>query len=87
MYKCPTILSEDRGEFQNKETSVWFTYEPITNAWGIANGLTHEIHTIDGNRCAIVKKTVVYVAVDEAANGSAILEKWLIKSHTVHNGK
>ena len=34
-----------------------------------------------GYRRALVKKTVAYVVVDEADDGSAVIERWNIKDH------
>jgi hypothetical protein len=34
-----------------------------------------------GWRRALVKKTVAYIVVDEADDGSAVIEKWYIKDH------
>ena len=35
-------------------------------------------------RPALVRKTVVHVAVDENPDGSPVTERWLIKSHRVY---
>lgn len=34
-----------------------------------------------GWRRALVKKTVAYIVVDEADDGSAVIERWYIKDH------
>jgi hypothetical protein len=73
------------GEIQNDEHSGWYTYRETSNPWAKENGLKHEIDVLDGVRFANVKKTVVYVAVDEAADGSAVLEKWNLRKHVAYS--
>jgi hypothetical protein len=69
------------GNFEN-ELGNGYTYRPSRNPWGLAHGLPHEVDVLDGTRAAIVKKTVLYIAVDEAADGTPVLEKWHLKKHT-----
>ena len=70
------------GEFMN-ENKNWYTYAPNTNPWAIEHGLTHEIDVLDGKRSAIVKKTVVIVAVDENGDGTPVIEKWKLNKHNI----
>lgn len=71
------------GEFRN-EADVWFTYGANTQQWGMTKGFPHEIHTIDGARSAIVKKTRVIVCVDEDEFGNPVTETWTFKKHNVY---
>lgn len=73
------------GEFTERDFSKAFTYRLTDKAWALENNLPHEIDVLDGTRSARVLKTVVYVAVDEDANGKPVLEKWHIKNHVVFN--
>ena len=66
-----------RGEFTNKFSR--FEYRYSQNEWGLLNSLPHEIATCDGTRCADIRKTVAYVAIDKSENGLPVLEKWAIK--------
>lgn len=43
--------------------------------------LPNEIYVADGVRFAKVLKTVAYVAVDEAEDGTPVIEKWVIKHY------
>ena len=71
------------GDFQESECGKWFSYSPTLNEWALAHGYVHEIHVLDGVRFACVRKTRAKVVVDEAADGSPIVEQWLIKNHSV----
>jgi hypothetical protein len=67
------------GDFQERDHGHWFSYALTADEWALANGLPHEIDTIDGVRFARVLKTCVYVAVDEAADGTAVLQRWALR--------
>lgn len=70
-------LKDVLGIFRNKETGVYFEYRETSDPWAISSGFKHEIFVLDGVRFANVKKTVVYVCVDEDENGNPVVEKWL----------
>lgn len=72
-----------KGEFQNTETKKWFSYVETKDAWAVSQGLTHEIHVLDGVRFGNVLKTVAHIAVDEAADGKAVMESWKIQKHSI----
>lgn len=75
------------GMFQEKEHGHWFEYRLTTNEWALEQGLTHEIAVAYGEkRYAQVKKTVVYVAVDENEHGKAVIVKWSISRHNIYKG-
>jgi len=75
------------GAFQEKEHGHWFEYRPTSDEWALSQGLTHEIAVAYGEkRYAQVKKTVVYVAIDENEYGKALIEKWSISRHNIYNG-
>lgn len=66
------------GAFEEKEHGHWFEYRETSDEWALKQGLMHEIAVADGKRYANVKKTVVYVAVDEDEFGKAVINKWKI---------
>lgn len=68
------------GNFTLIENRKTFFFEPTTNDWARSHGCTHDILLRDNNRRAMrLLKTVAYVAIDEAADGSPVWEKWLIR--------
>jgi hypothetical protein len=73
------------GEFQEREFSHWFTYQP---AHHYPDGVDpaqwpHLVDVGNGeNRFARVLKTVAHVVVDEDENG-LVVEHWQIKQHHV----
>ena len=72
------------GEFIEAEFGKSFTYRVAGDEdWNPYN-LPHVVDVLDGVRCAIVKKTVAYVVVDEDDQGNPVLQKWKIKSHKVY---
>lgn len=75
------------GAFQEKDKGHWFTYRPTTNQWALENGYLHEVDVLDGYRFATVKKTVVYICVDEDEFGEPVVEHWQIKKHEVYSKK
>lgn len=77
-------FQKDAGEFYIPETKCWFSFRPSTNPWGIKHELIHEIDVLDGTRCAVVRKGVAYVAVDEDANGNPVLERWSITKRRIY---
>lgn len=75
---------ENIGEFIECDTGNNFTYKETKDVWALEHGLTHEIDLLnDIVAFAKIKRTVVYVCVDEDEDGSAVLEKWKIKKHIV----
>lgn len=66
--------------FKEKEFGRYFTAQETTDEWALSHGLTHEYVSEGGYRRYLkLLKTVAYVAVDEADDGSAVLERWEIK--------
>lgn len=80
MYRCHP---ENIGEFTEVDYNKNFTYRKTKDAWALEHGLEHEIDMVLGVRFGNVKKTVAYVAIDEASDGSAVMQKWKIKKHIV----
>ena len=72
------------GEFTEVEHGHIFTYRKIEDCHYNPYGVPHMIDVLDGIRYAIVKKTVVYVVVDEAPDGTAVFDKWQIKKHVTY---
>ncbi len=81
-----TDNQQNIGDFTEVEYGKSFTYRKIhhMHTWAINQGCTHEIDVGDGTRYAIVKKTVAYVVVDEAPDGTAVFDKWKIKRHVTY---
>jgi hypothetical protein len=76
------------GCFYEKEFGNLFEYlNTPPNDWAREHGATHSVCVGDvinsPLRPAIVKKTVVYVMVDENDDGP-VWEKWSIKNHRVY---
>lgn len=69
------------GCFENVETKKTFEYGEASDSWAAKYNLKHEIYVADGVRFAKVLKTVAYVAVDEAEDGTPVIEKWVIKHY------
>ncbi len=58
-------------------------HETLGSRWALRYGLTHAIETGYGSRrwCKFSpKRTRVYIAVDEAADGTPIMQKWVIRN-------
>lgn len=71
---------ENQVVFKELEVGNYFNCKPTTDAWALQNGLTHEYENNHGGICFVRPlKTVAYVAVDESAEGTAVLEKWRIR--------
>lgn len=81
MYK---YSDKNIGEFTEASLGKCFTYEPApsTNQWAVQHGLPHQVHFNDGiTRLGLVLATVAYICIDEAPDGTPVLEKWKIKQH------
>lgn len=87
---------EADGCFTEVDYSKIFEYAAITDttafAFGIKEGATHLVFVNDQinwpYRYAKVKKTVVYMMLDEDEQGKPVWEKWFIKKHRVYmNGR
>ena len=77
-------FQDHAGEFYLPVTNRWFTFTPNTDdAWGLKHNLIHKVDVLDGYRCAIVRNTVAYVAVDQDEYGNPILERWTITKRRV----
>lgn len=76
---------ENIGWFTEQEFGQEFTYRLTTNVWAMEHGLLWEFDVgNDSWRYAKVKRTVIYVAFDEADDGSPVLAKWKLKKHVVY---
>lgn len=71
------------GQFREAEFKKWFEYRiGAPTDWAAERGATHTLFCAFGEELgARVLKSVVYVLVDEAADGSAVWEKWSIRHH------
>jgi hypothetical protein len=77
------LTSDIIGYFIEKDYSRPFEYMANTDMY--SSKYPHLVYVGphgSETRYARVKKTVVYVAVDEASDGSFVEEKWFIKKHT-----
>ena len=70
------------GEFQEHDTYNWFTYKRATDMlFGDEYPYLVWIGEYGGYRYANVIKTRAYVVVDEADDGSPVVEKWCLRRH------
>ena len=74
------------GAFDEKEYVNPFEYSINNDTHAFAKDWPHKVWIGDvinnnGYRYALVKKTVVYVCVDEDDYGQPVVEKWRIKRH------
>ena len=77
-------FQDHAGEFYLPNTKRWFTFTPNTDdAWGLKHNLIHKVDVLDGYRCAIVRNTVAYVAVDQDEYGNPIFERWTITKRRI----
>ena len=78
---APRVL----GEFRLCDASGVFQYSdrPAGDRGGVWAEYPQRIFTADGDRAARVSKTVAYVVIDEAADGSPVVEKWALRGHRV----
>jgi hypothetical protein len=75
------------GEFVEVEHGLSFSYalcDPEKDQFFIEKGYPHIIDMIGGIRYGLVKKTVIYIVVDENEEG-LVVEKWNIKKHIIYN--
>jgi hypothetical protein len=71
----------DQGQFREKTFGHSYNWK-MSDRLSFGNEYPHEIYVgFNGEtRFANVRKTVAYVVVDEAADGSPVVEKWEIKT-------
>ena len=65
-------------------THFEFSDRPDGDRQGMWPGYPHRVFTIDGDRAALVLKTVAYVITDENEDGSPVFEKWELKRHKAY---
>ena len=61
-----------------------YSARPEGDRQGMWPGYPHRVFTIDGDRAALVLKTVAYVITDELEDGSPVFEKWELKRHKAY---
>ena len=76
------------GKFVEKEIGNLFEYSENNDPFFVNEGFPHKIWVGDqiGSpyRYGLVKKTVVYICVDEDEYGLPVVEKWSVKDSTVY---
>jgi hypothetical protein len=75
------------GEFLEVDYGLSFSYalcDPEKDQFFIEKGYLHIIDMVGGTRYGLVKKTVIYIVVDENEEG-LVVEKWNIKKHIIYN--
>jgi hypothetical protein len=72
------------GAFEVNGHTFEFSDRPEGDRGDIWPGYPQRIFTIDGDRAALVLKTVAYVIIAETPNGAPIHEKWEIKRHRAY---
>lgn len=80
----PTTLPMILGCFTHRETNMHFEY--AERRWfcdDFAPDFPHIVYVGEHGDCRLARvlQTVAYVVVDEAADGSPVVEKWQIKAH------
>ena len=67
--------------FREQEYGNTFWASPTSNPWALSQGLDYQIQSQDVPRfCRFSpKRTRMYLAVDESAEGEAVLETWKIR--------
>jgi hypothetical protein len=93
---APEAVSFDRGDasilggFYEKERGNWFEFSHNNDDFDFARPYPHKIWVttpregIDsGYRYGTVKKTVVYIVVDEDDAGKPVIEKWELKQNSL----
>lgn len=79
---APMIL----GSFSKGNAGVYEYAERRWHSDTFAPDFPHIVYVGNGEtRLAKVLKTVAYVVVDEAADGSPVIEKWPLRSHRPYN--
>ena len=73
--------SKNIGEFTEQDYGHCFTYRATEDTWALKHGLTHEVDVGYDTRFAKVTKSRCYMALDEASDGSPVLETWKIRKH------
>lgn len=70
------------GSFEEVSVGKYFHFSENTeNHWVSPEDFPHFIHMSDSStRYAFVKKTVVYIVVDEDEHSMPVVEKWFIKN-------
>ena len=74
------------GAFEIAKFGATYEYSarPEGDRQGMWPGYPHRIFTCDGDRAALVLKTVAYVITDENEDGSPVFEKWELKRHKAY---
>lgn len=79
-YNTPDMI-EPRllGQFDVGKITFEWSDRPKGDRNDMWPDFPHRIFTLDGDRAAMVMKTVAYVVTDENCDGRAIFERWEIK--------
>jgi hypothetical protein len=72
------------GAFEVNGNTFEFSDRPEGDRQGMWAGYPQRIFTADGDRAALVLKTVAYIIIDENEDGSPVFEKWEIKRHRAY---
>ncbi len=80
-------VSVQLGCFTEKEYGKHFEYSVNDEFFNVFEGqhYPHKVWVRDGWRYAKVLKTVAYIVIDEADDGSPIVQKWELKKNTNYN--
>lgn len=79
---APLVL----GSFNNSNAGVYEYAERRGFPDSFAPDFPHIVYVGTGEtRLAKVLKTVAYVVIDEAADGSPVVEKWSLRSHRAYD--
>ena len=72
------------GQFRIGENLFEYSNRPDNDRGGIWPDYPQRVFTLDGDRAAIIKKTVAYVVIGEDETGGPITEKWPLQSHRAY---
>lgn len=68
------------GSFDVGKICFEYSNRPRGDRGNVWPGFPHRVFTTDGDRAALVLKTVAHIVIDEDADGNPIFEVWKIKN-------
>ena len=69
------------GEFTEADYGHCFTYRKTNDQWALKHGLNYEVDVAADIRYAKITASRCYMAIDEAADGKPVIERWTIRKH------
>ena len=88
MSRATNAASKVLGNFIHSETGEYFEYIKAEHPWAAKHNLPYEVFISPCGETRFAKlsipqgsSSVAYVAIDEAADGTPVLEYWPIEDH------